>query len=102
MNFFPYRGQFCCASQGLCLQPHVESVVSSLDQGRRLPCPAVGARWAAEGGSGSGHPVCLPLPSQAHTGACLAEGAPVSDTVKVLAWRTGLKQWTDSALVILM
>lgn len=79
-----------------------ESVVSSLDQGRRLPCPAVGARWVAEGGSGSGHPVCLPLPSQAHTGACLAEGAPVSDTVKVLEWRTGLKQWTDSVLVILM
>ena len=32
----------------------------------------------------------------------LAEGAPVSDMVKVLEWRTGLKQWTDSALVILM
>lgn len=64
MNFFPYRGQFHCASQGLCLQPCVESVVSSLDQVRRLPCPAVGAQWVAEGGSNSGYPVCLALPSQ--------------------------------------
>lgn len=61
--------------------------MSSLDLGRRLPCPAAG-QWAAEGGSGSGHPVCLALPSQAHTGACLAEGAPVRDMVKVLEWRT--------------
>lgn len=95
MNFFPYRGHFHCASQGLRLQPSVESVVSSLDQVRRLPCPALGARWAAEGESSSGHPVCLALPSQqylpsqAHTGACLAEGAPVRDMVKVLGWRTG-------------
>ena len=75
MNIFSYWGQFHCASQGLRLQPCVESVVSSLDQVRRLPCPAVGARWAAEGGSSSGHSVCLALPSQqyppsqAHTGA---------------------------------
>ena len=45
MNFFPYRGQFHCASQGLCLQPCVESVVSSLDQVRRLPC----LQWGLSG-----------------------------------------------------